>query len=352
LPLAAGYWISWKHGLIRADDHVNLFFGFALLGFVAFPSFAAPPVSTAPATKAISGIGALLCLGGIFLQNPTFLRDAPLHTVQNLFATARDLLFVNRYESTMGEQLLRQKQRFDCPNIKSEIGAATVDVFGQYQGIAILNDLNYHARPVFESACAITPFLMRTNAEFYRSEDAPQYVISLFDTIDDRLATQDDADALRVLLLDYDPILTENEWVLWRRRVFRKNERDELKLVETREAAVGQEIPIPGNNIWCAIDLRETTLGSLRKALYKLPNVLMIVTDAEGNRTIHRLLIPAARTGFIADPYIVSQNDLVGLKSDVVPPPKHVVSIRLLEDSARNYFADRLSIRFYRIDGF
>jgi hypothetical protein len=154
-----------------------------------------------------------------------------------------------------------------------------------------------------------------------------------------------------VLLLDYDPILTENEWVLWRRRVFRKNERDELKLVETREAPVGQEIPIPGNNIWCAIDLRETTLGSLRKALYKLPNVLMIVTDAEGNRTIHRLLIPAARTGFIADPYIVSQSDLVGLKSDVVPPPKHVVSIRLLEESARNYFADRLSIRFYRIDG-
>jgi hypothetical protein len=351
LGLAAGYWISWKHGLIRADDHVNLFFGFCLLSFSCFPAFAICPQSGVRLRQFLSAVGGVLCVAGIYVQNSVPSNDGPRPSPSYFVATARDLMFLTRYRTEMNASLSLQKQRFECPHIKAEVGKSTVDVFGHYQGIALLNDLNYHPRPVFQSYNAYTPFFIRTNADFYRSDAAPSFVISTLYSIDYRLPALDDSEALRVLLFDYELVLEEKGFLLWRRLAQRRAAIEEVTASETREITFGQVVPLAEENVWCAIDINESTLGRLRRFLYKPPILFISVTDKEGRSTMYRLLPSIARCGFILDPYLQSQADIIGLKSNSAPKPQHVASFTLVADnSARKYFDSHVKIHLSRLE--
>jgi hypothetical protein len=253
----------------------------------------------------------------------------------------------------MNASLSLQKQRFECPKIKAEVGNSTVDVFGHYQGIALLNDLNYHPRPAFQSYSAYTPFLIRTNAAFYRSDAAPSFVISTFHTIDGRLPTLDDSEALRVLLLDYELVLQENGCLLWRRLGLRRAAIEEVTELETREIALDQAVPLAEGNLWCVMDIKESTLGRLRGLLYKPPILFISVTDQDDRSTTYRILPGIARGGFILDPYLQSQTDIIGLKTGFAPKPGHVSSFKLVtDDSSRKYFDSAVKIHLSRITPF
>jgi hypothetical protein len=350
LGLAAGYWISWKHGLIRADDHVNLFFGFCLLSFSCFPAFANRPPSGVRLRQFLSAVGSVLCLAGLYVQNSASPKEGPTYSISHFVATARNLIFLTSYRTEMNASLSRQKQRFECPRIKAEVGESTVDVFGHYQGIALLNDLNYHPRPVFQSYNAYTPFLIRTNADFYRSEAAPSFVISTLHSIDSRLPTLDDSEALRVLLLDYELVLQEKGFLLWRRSVLPRAAIEEVTELETREIAFGQGVPLAEGNVWCVIDIKESTLGKLRSFFYKPPILFISVTDQDDRSTVYRILPSIARCGFILDPYLQSQTDIIGLKTRFAPKPKHVFSFALVaDDSAVKYFDSHIIIHLSRL---
>lgn len=347
LGLAAGYWISWKHGLVRADDHVNLFFRFCLLTFCCFAAFVIWPSSGVRLRQFLSAVGGVLCLAGIYVQNSAPSNEGPRSAPSYFVATARDLMFLTRYRTEMDTSLSLQKQRFECPHIKAEVGKSTVDVFGGYQGIALLNDLNYHPRPVFQSYNAYTPFLIRANAEFYRSDAAPSFVISTLTSIDYRLPTLDDSEALRVLLLDYELVLQENGFLLWRRLAQRRTASEEGSESETRETTFGQVVPLAEENVWCVMDIKESTLGKLRRFLYKPPILFISVTDKGGRSTIYRILPSIARCGFILDPYLRSQADIIGLKTAAAPKPEHVSSFALvIDDSSKKYFDSHITIHF------
>jgi hypothetical protein len=353
LGLTAGYWISWKHGLIRADDHVNLFFGFCLLSFSCFPAFAMRPPSRVRLRQFLSAVGGVLCLAGLYVQNSASSKDGPTHSNSDFLATARDLMFLTSYRTEMDASLSLQRQRFECPQIKAEVGQSTVDVFGHYQGIALLNALNYHPRPVFQSYNAYTPFFIRTNAEFYRSDAAPSFVISTLYSIDYRLPTLDDSEALRVLLLDYELVLQEKGFLLWRRSAQRRAASEEVSESETREIALGETVPLSEGNVWCVMDIKESTLGKLRRFLYKPPILFISVTDKDGRSTAYRILPSIARCGFILDPYLQSQADIVGLKTRSAPKPEHVSSFTLVTDnSSRKYFDSHVTIHFSRLAPF
>jgi hypothetical protein len=353
LGLTAGYWISWKHGLIRADDHVNIFFGYSLLSFVCFPAFAHRTPSGVRLRKFLSAAGGVLCLAGIYVENSVFLKEGPAYSISHVVTTTRSLMFLTSYRTEMNASISLQKQRFECSRIKAEVGKSTVDVFGNCQGIALLNDLNYHPRPVFQSYSAYTPFLIRTNADFYRSDAAPSFVISTLDTIDDRLPTLDDSEALRVLLLDYELVLQENGCLLWRRLALRKAATEEVTDLETKEIDLGQTVPLAEGNVWCVMDIKESTLGKLRSFLYKPPTLFISVTDKEGRGTTYRILPSIARCGFILDPYLQSHADIIGLKTRFAPKPEHVSSFTLVTDnSSKKYLDSHVTIHLSRLAPF
>jgi hypothetical protein len=351
--LTAGYWISWKHGLIRADDHVNIFFGFSLLSFACFSVFVPRMPSGVRLRGILSTVGGILCLAGIYVENSNFLKEGPAYSISHVIPTTRSLMFLPSYRTEINAALSLQKQQFECPHIKAEIGKSTVDVFGNDQGIALLNDLNYHPRPAFQSYSAYTPFLIRANADFYRSDAAPSFVISTLYTIDDRLLTLDDSEALRVLLLDYELVLQENGYLLWRRLALPRAATEEVTESGTREIAWDQAIPLAEGNVWCVMDIKESHLGKIRSFLYKPPVLFISVKDQDGRSTRYRILPSIARCGFILDPYLQSQADIIGLKTRFAPKPEHVSSFTLVTDnSSKKYFDSHITIHLSRLAPF
>ena len=353
LCLAASYWLSWKHGFIRADDHVNLFFGFCLLGFASFAAFVNQPASAIRIRQALAGVGCVLCLTGIYVKSPAFLTDGLTYSVSHLFETTRRLAAITTYQAQLNEKLSAQKMQFEWPKMKAEVGKSTVDVFGNHQGIALLNDLNYHPRPAFQSYSAYTPFLIHANAEFYRSDAAPTYVISLLQSVDGRFPAQEDSEALRVLLLDYDLVMEENEWLLWKRSPFRKTVAEEIAGADTAEIGFDQDFPLSETNLWAVLDIKQTAFGKLRSFFYKPPILLISVTEEDHLTTIARILPPVARYGFMLDPFLRAQTDIIGLKTKFAPKPNHISSFKVVvNDSSQKYFAPRISIRLSRIAPF
>jgi len=301
----------------------------------------------------LCAVGGVLCLAGIYIENSVFLKEGPAYSISHVVTTARSLIFLTSYQTEMNASLSLQRQRFECSRIKAEVGKSTVDVFGNCQGIALLNDLNYHPRPVFQSYSTYTPFLIRTNADFYRSDAAPSFVISTLDTIDDRLPTLDDSEALRVLLLDYELVLQENGCLLWRRLALRRAAIEEVTELETREIALDQAVPLAEGNVWCVMDIKESTLGKLRSFLYKPPNLFISVTDKEDRSTMYRILPSIARCGFILNPYLLSHTDIIGLKTGFAPKPEQVSSFTLVTDnSSKKYFDSHITIHLSRIAPF
>jgi hypothetical protein len=353
LGLLAGFWISWKHGMIRADDHVNIFFGYSLFSFVCFPAFVHRVSSGIRLRQSLSALGAVLCLAGVYVENSSFLKEGPAYSISHVATTIRDLTFLSHYQAELNAALSLQKQQFQCPHINAEVGDSTVDVFGDDQGIALLNDLNYHPRPVFQSYTAYTPLLIRANANFYRSGNAPSFVISRLSAIDDRLLTLDDSEALRVLLLGYDLVLEEKGYLLWKKSALPRAATEEVAELETKEMALDQAVLLPGGDVWCVIDIKESALGKLRSFLLKPAPLFISLTDKNDRSAVYRFLPSIARCGFILDPYLRSQSDMIGLKTRFAPKPEHVSSVTLVTDNSfKKYFDSRITIHLSRIAPF
>jgi hypothetical protein len=178
-------------------------------------------------------------------------------------------------------------------------------------------------------------------------------VISTLQTIDDRLPTLDDSEALRVLLLDYELVLQENGCLLWRRSALRKAAIEEVTGSETRQIALGQAVPLAESNVWCVLDIKESALGKLRTFFYKPPTLFVSVTDKDDRSTTYRMLPSIARSGFILDPYLQSDTDMIGLKTGFAPKPGHVSSFTLVTDNAsQKYFDSPITMHLSRIAPF
>src|SRR5205823_4842626 len=100
------------------------------LGFVSFPAFVDQLPSGVRIRQVLSGVGCVLCLAGIYVEDSVFLTGGPTYSVSHLFETTRRLIFVASYKTELSEQLSAQRKQFDCPKIKAEVGQSTVDVFG------------------------------------------------------------------------------------------------------------------------------------------------------------------------------------------------------------------------------
>ena len=154
--------------------------------------------------------------------------------------------------------------------MKRLIGQESVDVFGHEQAIALLNDLNYQPRPVFQGYSAYTPFLVARNRDFYLGPTAPAFVILKYQTVDDRLAAEDDAGALEVILRNYEPLGTEKTYMLWKR----KAESPPLaphRLLREGTATWGEPLPLLSDPcpVWIEVEIGSTWLGKLREFLYR-----------------------------------------------------------------------------------
>jgi hypothetical protein len=123
---------------------------------------------------------------------------------------------------------------------------------------------------------------------FQRDDRAPTYLLIDYLTIDGRYPAQDDALLVADLPLRYEPVLTERNLLLARRRATQPPANNLPREVVTRGGIkFGENIEVPPFNkhaLWLKLDPAPTGLGRLRAALYKPPELRLVLREEDDVR--------------------------------------------------------------------
>ena len=353
--LAAFLYLAWKHGFVRSDTHVLIFFISALLPIVTFPVLLDDPPPQRWPAQLLLGLAGVLCLWGI---HHTFIKNrwpSPLWHIPSQFQETfrRHAEFLGQWPTVhRGYQqvLAKQKKQYDLPQTREVVGQAAIDVLGYDQAIALYNGFTYLPRPIFQSYSAYTPHLARLNDAFYRSNQAPAYALLKIQTIDQRFPTLDDSLLLRSFMYRHEYIHTEGGFQLWKRRVQPSRDASELTGSLRRETVtftqplhLGRQEP---TRLWATFHLQPSMLGRLRNALYKPPIVKLALQDRQGQRSTFRLTVSQAATGFILNPIIENSNDYVCFAMGAAGRQISTLALEVRKQD-RKFFTEPISLELW-----
>lgn len=356
LALLAGYsFVKWKHGFVRADGHVFIFFQFAAVAAFAWyfwvrvtapDAFGSRPVRVLGAA-AVAAVFVSACLGAGEAAWARFKwqwEQVPIYGAERI----RQLSRLPRVPAELDKLLERQRALYSLPQTTARIGNASLDLFGVDHGIVPLNGLHYRPRPMSGGPFNVyTPYLMRLNAAFMGDPARrPEYFLTKLSTIDNRLLAQDDSQTLLALIRDYEPVDLEQGWVL-----LKGNDRPRPiapKKFATRSVTLGEKVPVPdappGQIVLASFEVVPTWLGRLRSFLYK-PSLLFINLEGKNltDKESRRLVPPMASLPFVMNPALEDTADLLRLYS--ADPGKQVHDFRL--EAMRPQDIARIEVTFH-----
>src|SRR5262249_42292810 len=155
----------------------------------------------------------------------------------------------------------------------------SVDVFGSLQAHALLNDLNYRPRPIFQSYAAYSARLAGLNEDFYLSQQAPDYVLFDLAGFEHKFPPLNDGPALRALLSNYAPVAAEDVFLLLKRRSASPS-----KLTLLREGTLnGERLNLsayPEDDLWVELDVKPSIWGRLMAFCVRPPPLRLSVWAA------------------------------------------------------------------------
>jgi hypothetical protein len=292
MPLAmillAGLGLAWKQGFTRGDLllHIPTFSAYVFTIFASIPFLTGGfPLRDGWLTFMLG-----LSLGTLLLGRELSL---PTRIVQNLGF----LLKVPRINRLYAQVA----QVYDLPAIRAILGSSTVDMVGYDQSILILNGFNYHPLPVFHAYSAGTPYLARLNADFYQSEQAPDYILWRPATIGTRLKNLDESISGLVIAQRYHPVAAEKGYTLLR-RVARGGE--PLETLAEGTISAGERFEATSGE-YVEIHMQENVLLRVLRTLWTTPRVYLITWQPDGETSINQFIPSLGAFGFVVPPNTV-----------------------------------------------
>jgi hypothetical protein len=312
---------AWKQGFVRADGHVLMFLYFlpVAYGFL-FTSAFSGSIRGAVRTGLLLGYFAVagLCLMAANAIFPGLPLAQTKSLAERLLANSWSLIALVTPASSLPGHFpknLRVEDRL--PKIAQRVGDSSIDVFNYRQGTALLNDLNYHPRPVIQSYSAYTPDLLRANLDFYRSVDRPSYVLFRLETIDGRFPTFDDALLLPYILTNYRPILAEHNFLLME-RTSAPPEDVSYDRVYSASLDIGQKLDMTTWNnspLFLRVNATPTLIGRILTFIYQPPAYTLQVELDEGGKRTFRFIRGMTSQGFLVNPLLENNADVLDLIS-------------------------------------
>jgi hypothetical protein len=330
--LATFVFVQWKHGFVRHDLHSLSFF--AVMGLVPFLLPAFCPVhdwKTAPRAILLA-YAVPLSLAGIWST-----LDWPLDSSiawQRLMIPYKEnfriLRNVAAYHRVIDRVEREVEARWQLPRISARVKQAPIDLVSFEQAVLVFNRMNWRPRPVFQSYSAYTPALLRMNAQYFRSERAPEYVLFKLQTIDQRLPTLDDGPALLEILARYRPVFAEKSYLLLERHPTRADSPASASPIMERTIQLGEEVSLDNSSGRLAIaklTFEYSLLGKIRNALYKPRPLQMWLRTGDNQLVSYRIVPEMSATGFLLSPLLQSDLDVLDLYH--AGAGKSVVSFRI-----------------------
>lgn len=351
--------IKWKHGFLRADGHVGIFFTSVpviLLTYclVRFTPLVAPAARGARIwNRLVTGALVVATCGAAYACSINFEWFRPRLAVAEVPARiAGNLRFLARYDiirADLDREIARRREDVPIPQINNEVGQDSVDFFGYEEGVLLMNGLNYRPRPMGGGSFNVfTPWLQERNEAFVRDpRRAPTWQVMKLQTLDGRFPATDDPLTLRAILECYNPVLIQRDFLLLKRRAAPPPPVAPV-LLETRRVRPGEHVvpPDPGQGrmLLFTLDAPLSLAGRLRGFLYRPPALSAKVASRDHPEGIDFALKPALlQRPAIISPLLIDNRDVLWLFSN--NPGDPVRSIKL--SAAAGFALDRLSISFF-----
>ena len=320
IALGATQWfIAWKQGFTRADDHVFGFYFFCLYFGMAL-SLLLPPRS-APRWHDLSVVA---CLAGIGLTHSFLATYGPRTAWNRIKRFPYELTHLDGWTARFSGAFASATKAAADPALVQQVGRASIDLFTHEQGILLLNGLNYQPRPISQSYTTYTRTLLEKNAAFYRSPRAPEFVTIRLKAIDRRYPGQEDSLALLEIARRYEMVDNTPEHALLRRKSPAASDRGDPSpavpanrpLLGATSLAFGQRIPVPagdGHAVWMEVDLQPTMFGRINTFLYHAYQPQLIATYSDGHEERFRLISTLSSCGYVIRPFIETHRDWIDL---------------------------------------
>lgn len=354
LTLWAGFFTFtlWKHGWVRVDPfHVGMFLGIVPVLALALAILPARQPAIGGLARGVALLAALLAVLSLHaLYVPSLSRSlaAPFRTFVD---HAGCVLRPRAYFDRMREAMSPNEREAQLPRLREIIGHATVDVFGQHAGYALFNGMNYHPRPVFQSYAACNAALMKLNEDFYRSPGAPEFVLFRLEAMDGKFPPLEDAWLLRHLLVNYEPVAAEQNFLLLKSRSAVAPRR---QLLQAGEVWPGERIDLRkfgDTDLWLEVDIQPTLAGRVR-TLFSRPAIVKLATWRDSERQWnfrHRGPPEMLAAGFVASPLLLRNDEVLNLYAgtNLVRPVGY--SVEIAPEDAR-FWSPVARYRVYQIE--
>ncbi len=324
LLLAGHTFVQWKHGIVRSDGHVFIYFNYAIVAaFVIHLAGWWMPRARVSDLVAWRG-GGLLAVAlilanwgsvGLFLER---WEAAPSAVRRHFTANVSHLLHLREAHLAHEAGLRAERRRHPLPLVRAAVGQRPIDGFGYEQGLLLLNELNYRPRPMGGGSFNVyTPWLMELNRQFLRDEARrPDFYLLKPQTIDERFVAADDGLALLEIIRRYQPVLVEHEHLLL--AATGPAPTGEARLLHRASVRFDENIRVPAvaddELLLTRIMVRPNWRGAVRSALYKLPPVFIELADRQGVSLGKRRIVPAlAASPFLLSPLLETPEDFIDL---------------------------------------
>ncbi|MBP6507573.1 MAG: hypothetical protein KA257_08400 [Opitutaceae bacterium] len=356
LLLGGVIFVLWKHGFVRADGHVLIFFQFApILALTVRLQLASDVAPVWSRRTALGLLGFILMLslwadgknlGARLAWNFTSLPARWAETATQLFAPMQA-------KARLTQALAVQRRDWQLPRLKQIVGPASVDFFGNELGYLLLNRFNYQPRPMGGGTFNVfTPWLHDLNAAHVGDAlTRPDYFVVNFQTIDERFAAQDDSGTLLALLHGYTPIEINSGLILFKAAPA-PPAMPAPELIATLPFTWGEPVPVPSvpedEMLLMSFEAPPNLAGRLRRALYKPPLIFMDLSGSGIGQPADRRVIPVMfQHPVVLNPVLESNVDLLDLIAGL--PGKTARTLVLKTRSAEFFDRDGLRIHFYRM---
>lgn len=356
--LLAGFtFVAWKHGFVRSDGHMVIFFDFVVIAAVTLPLLLHAAGSTGERSwmRGIGG-GLALLIAGLGIHGseslyPGRFLGLTFHYPQQWTENVGYLLLPRAAKELGDAELSRLKRKYNLPATSEMIGRQPVDFFGHQMGLLFLNELNYRPPPMCCGTYHVyNEYFKRLNRDhFANPRTRPEYMLLKIQSIDYRFPSCDDSLSLLALLDLYRPVLLEDEIL-----VLKAGAPDlapvPLKPIVTRPIKFDEEVSVPavapGELLLFSVNLPRSLLGVLRGLAYKPPLLSMDFTGDGLERPKDQRVIAASLVApSLLNPTLESTNDYVTLVAD--NNQKRVKSFRLHTPQPGCFRTEGMTVTFY-----
>ena len=354
--------VVWKHGFVRADAHVDIFFQFVLagLGWLVFrPQPEAEP-GYAPWNRWkwgwVVAAGVFLAANlGIFYVGKLTPWTLVLRRGEQVRSRLAILLQPSAHWTRLEADLRKHVGEMALARTRALAGQTPVGYHGMYPAALVYNDLRYAPSPATISFAAWNAYSMARDRDFL-ADDARAPGTLLYDatTVDSRLAAQDDALAQLEILHRYALVDAEyGNLVL--RRIPGRGALAFAPLGGEAHVALGEWIAVPdtAEPVWVRLALDEPLLGRLVATLYKPPRYQIELAFADGRVQTSKFMPRMARVGFLLNPVI--EDNYAAVLARLRPANgaelPRVTRLRIVCDRFEALAARKLSVDWQAVKG-